>query len=315
MKIFEDQHCSQSCRRSVRCFVTFGLLSCLGFGSLSLQAASPDKPDKKENVTVIAERANPTEVKDELILPGRVNTPRTVDVVAEIDGVIQSCAIDLGAQVGVGTKICSVKSSDPGFTSDSIAVAAPVKGAVQERMVGPGSAVKRGEKIATIIPAGSSRFVVDVPYSQVAELAIGSVARFEALDGKTLAGVDELKCVALAPSADPVTATIRSEWVPVKGQISGAQVGRIRVVKRSRSLFVLPEKAVIYEANKPFARVVRNEKIELVPLELGPSDGDKVEIVSGIVTGDMVVLKASGYVKAGDTVTVENPGTAPRANR
>jgi multidrug efflux pump subunit AcrA (membrane-fusion protein) len=296
-------------------FVTLLLIASGVLGSFFVGPAAADKSEKKENVTVVTERANPKEVKDELILPGRINTSRSVDVIAELDGVIQGCAVDLGAQVGVGTKICSVKSSDPGFTSDSIAVLAPVKGAVQERMVGPGSAVKRGDKIATIIPAGSSRFVVDVPYSQVSELAIGSVARFESLDGKALAGVEELKCVALAPSADPVTATVRSEWVPVKGQLAGAQVGRIRVVKRSRSLFVLPEKAVIYEANKPYARLVRNDKIELVPLELGPSDGDKVEIVSGIATGDMIVLKASGYVKAGDSVTVENADAAPRANR
>jgi multidrug efflux pump subunit AcrA (membrane-fusion protein) len=301
--------------RAVTFFVTLLVIVFVDFEPFSARAAAADKSDKKENVTVVTERANPKEVKDELILPGRINTSRSVDAIAELDGVIQSCAVDLGAQVAVGTKICSVRSSDPGFTSDSIAVLAPVKGAVQDRMVGPGSAVKRGDKIATIIPMGSSRFVVDIPYSQVSELTIGAVARLESLEGKSVAGVEEVKCVALAPSADPVTATIRSEWVPVKGQLSGGQVGRIRVVKRSRNIFILPEKAVIYEGNKPFARLVRNEKIELVPLELGPSDGDTVEIVTGIATGDMVVLKASGYVKAGDTVTVENSDAAPRAKR
>jgi multidrug efflux pump subunit AcrA (membrane-fusion protein) len=294
------------------------------------QAADPSKGP----ITVVVKRVSPQDIREDVLLPGRVETPGSVLVVAEIDGFVTDCPAFLGAQVKKGSALCYLKSADPGFTSERVTVAAPVAGAVAERLVSPGSAVSKGMTIARVVPYGSARFVVDVPFAESSAIEPGVLGQLETLEGNpvVLSAIEPgssdkskgagagatIRCVAKSPTADPVTATIRTEWVPESVSASGfdaVQLARVRVVKETRTAIVVPQNAVRYQSNKPFVRIVKDGAVALVPVVLGKSDGETVEVSSGLATGDQVIVKASRFAKQGDPVVVEESPQAPRAEK
>lgn len=292
---------------------------------------------EQRTITVEVSRLSPQQTQDILLLPGKTEPTSAATVVTDIEALVTACPAYLGAQLKSQDVICRLRSKDPGFTDREIALRTPVAGAVAELLVAPGGSVTRGTIIAKVVPAGSNRFVVHAPFADAQRINPGQIAILESLEGQPISSLNKvservgdsadgaesqwsgaLRCVAKSPTADPATATVRTEWAPVEPRspiLSHVQLARIRIVTASREAMHIPVAAVRYEGGKPFARLVKEGTIELALLVLGPSDGQKIEVKSGLAAGDMIVVRASRYIKAGDKVTVEDDPQAPRAQK
>lgn len=283
--------------------------------------ASPSSPtaEIERTITVEVKRISPQPVQNIILLPGRTETPTSTVVAADIDGFITSCTAFLGAQVKRNATLCALRSNDPGFTDRSIPVTAPVEGAVSELLVAPGSTVTRGTALARIVPKGSERFVVHIPFSQSRTILLGQKGQIETLDGRPVTteakpGGLAVRCVAKAPTADSATSTVRTEWVAEgDGQLALLQLARIRIVTAERNVTRVPQRSLRYDSGQPYVRIVKDNTITHAPVTLGPSDGEFVEVLTGVNTGDLVVTRSSGFVKPGDLVTVDDGPQAPQA--
>ena len=303
---------------------------------LAENAASGPSKASEQPITVEVTRISPQTTQDILLLPGKTESPSTATIVTDIEAVVTACPAYLGAPLKSQDVICKLRSKDPGFTDREVALRTPVAGAVAELLVAPGGTVTRGTIIAKVVPVGSERFVVHAPFADAQRIKPGQTAVLESLEGQPLAAMNtltqqggpsseqgspsnpSLRCVAKSPTADPTTATVRTEWAPVEarsGLLNHVQLARIRIVTASREAVRIPAAAVRYEGGKPFARLVKDGTIELASLVLGPSDGEMIEVKAGLAAGDMVVVRASRYIKAGDKVTVEDSPQAPRAQK
>jgi multidrug efflux pump subunit AcrA (membrane-fusion protein) len=289
-------------------------------------------PDVKRPITVEAKRINPEAIQDIIYLPGRTETSNLTPIVVETDALVVSCSVVMGSVVAKNTPLCTLRSNDPGFTNKLVPVRAPISGSLSELLVAPGTMVTRGTVIGRLVPEGSARFVVNVPFASAQVVSVNQQGQLEAIDGSPLPLMSDvsktegqtsraqdpmiMRCVAKSPTADPSTATIRTEWAPVGDRsLANIQLARLKLVLASRQGFRLPQRAVRYDGGKPYVRLVQNSVIAHAPVVLGSSDGAEVEILSGLKTGDLFVVRASRYVKSGDIVEVEDAPEAPRAQK
>jgi multidrug efflux pump subunit AcrA (membrane-fusion protein) len=68
---------------------------------------------------------------------------------------------------------------------------------------------------------------------------------------------------------------------------------------------VVNPKALVKKNGKLMAFVLKEQKVQAVPVEVGPQLGDLVEVLGGLQEGDKVVLQPSTNLQSGDRVQVK----------
>ena len=216
-------------------------------------------------------------------------------------------------------------------------IVAPVSGVIAERSVKLGNLIQVNQNLFRIVGMDPLQAVLNVPERQLGILQAGQVVQLEAdaLAGKTFAG-DILR---IAPTVDPASGTFRvtCEFHDKTGQIKPGMFGRIEIVYDHRddaltvprsalieedgetAVFVV-DKAIIATATATATKTITGKtetKVTSTPptesfvahrklVKIGYSDGDKVEIRSGIDEGTSVITVGRNAVRDGTTVQVLN---------
>jgi multidrug efflux pump subunit AcrA (membrane-fusion protein) len=68
---------------------------------------------------------------------------------------------------------------------------------------------------------------------------------------------------------------------------------------------VVNPKALFKKDGKLLAFVLKDQKVQAVPVEVGPPLGDLVEVLGGLQEGDKVVLQPPANLRNGDRVQVK----------
>ena len=216
-------------------------------------------------------------------------------------------------------------------------IVAPVSGVIAERSVKLGNLIQVNQNLFRIVGMDPLQAVLNVPERQLGILQAGQVVQLEAdaLAGKTFAG-DILR---IAPTVDPASGTFRvtCEFHDKTGQIKPGMFGRIEIVYDHRddaltvprsalieedgetAVFVV-DKAIIATATATATKTITGKtetKVTSTPptesfvahrklVKIGYSDGDKVEIRSGVDEGTSVITVGRNAVRDGTAVQVLN---------
>ncbi|HHT0593043.1 TPA: efflux RND transporter periplasmic adaptor subunit [Legionella anisa] len=84
----------------------------------------------------------------------------------------------------------------------------------------------------------------------------------------------------------------------------GASVSALLVVKKKTGALVIPTQALFLKQGKTHVYKVVNKKIELVAVKTGIQEKDKVEIISGIQSGEHIVSKSPERLYPGLEVSI-----------
>ena len=96
----------------------------------------------------------------------------------------------------------------------------------------------------------------------------------------------------------------------------GMYADAILVVERKHDVLTVPVQAVSAHDTAPEVLVVNSEKkIEPRPVKLGLETSDKVEITSGLRSGELVVVGSRAQLKAGQTVTPRTIDAVPKEEK
>jgi membrane fusion protein (multidrug efflux system) len=216
-------------------------------------------------------------------------------------------------------------------------ILAPVDGVVAERSVKLGNMIQANQNLFRIVGMDPLQAVLNVPERQLGILKSGQAVQLEAdaLPGRRFAGTIR----RIAPVVDPASGTFRvtCEFRNPDGALKAGMFTRIDIVYDHRDdALTVPRAALIEEDGETAVFVVENAPVPAAPaanadaradaktdaktdakkapapglvarrrlVQVGYSDGDKVEIRSGIDEGARVITVGRNAVRDGTAVQV-----------
>jgi RND family efflux transporter MFP subunit len=184
-------------------------------------------------------------------------------------------------------------------------IRAPISGWVSLRHIKPGNMVQPNEAAFRITDFDPLRAVLHIPERDLAKLAVGQPAtlRLDALPNQTFEGTVTL----ISPVVDPSTGTVKVT-VEVQDPSRTAKpgmFGRIQIQHDQReNALLLPKAAVMEEDDRTTVFVVQDSIALRRSITMGYEAGTRVEILSGLQTGDSVVVSGQSVLRDSARVAV-----------
>lgn len=187
----------------------------------------------------------------------------------------------------------------------------PMDGVIGDLTIVPGMVIGQAEiaqKIAVIRSEGtpiasfnlSEVDVTKVKKGQKATITLDSLPDRE-FSGKVL-GVDRTGVVSQGVTNYPATIQLDTKALEILPNMAASAT---IIIGSKKDVLILPSGALQTRAGQSFVRVVRNGKIQQVPVETGLTSDTQTEIISGLLEGDEVLI---GGVTPAD---IRQQGTSP----
>jgi HlyD family secretion protein len=275
------------------------------------QAIEPRVVDEQEDYYLSAQEAE-NEAKEAVTAA----VERAVTARAKIE---QAKADLEEAQSEVGVAMAEQERSQ--VLLDYTVVKSPYTGIVTRRTFFVGDFIKSADQsgalpLLSVERTDVMRVVVQVPDRDVRYISLGDSAVVE-IDALPDRGTFQTRGVSRwAKAEDPTTRTMRVEIdVPnptdaenPDGVLAHGMYGRatLTLQRGAPTAVRVPTVAVTSRPapRKGTVRVVRDGRIQTVPVVLGADNGVEVEVLSGLTAADQVVTRTSGLVEDGTEVAV-----------
>ena len=195
-------------------------------------------------------------------------------------------------------------------------ISSPISGIISRRLVATGALVTSANPIVTVVSVNP--MIVD---AQASERDIARVRRgltvnvtIDSLPGETFTG----RIMRISPTLDPQTRNgmLEIEIANRGGALKGEMFARINLdLGTSHESILIPRDALVYRGDQPGAYTIEEQKAKYLPLQTGLTQGDKVEVLTGLIAGDLVITRGSNMLKEGDAVRVLEMNSGGRGQR
>lgn len=202
---------------------------------------------------------------------------------------------------------------------ENASIRAPFAGTVTHRFIDRGQQVNTTNPAFSLADLDRLEALVAVPEREVARVRVGQVARILLQEGAApvTSGVVE----RIRPVVDATSGTVQvTVTVPAGPVGSGLRPGQFvnvdLVTEILTERITLPRTSVLVDGAAPRVFVVQGSQAMERNVELGYSRGDQVEIRTGILPWDTVVVVGQDNLRAGANVQImrlEGPATAEPA--
>ncbi len=171
------------------------------------------------------------------------------------------------------------------------AVRSPMRAVVLRRMIDPGAIVRPGDSVLQLLPLGDTYIGMDVDERAAAELRVGqsATAVADAVPEQPFSA----DVVRLSPSVDPERGTLGVRLripSPPSFLRPNMTVSVTVEARRSTGGFAVPAAAVLTESGHSFVHVVRDGRIERIPVRVGMRSSTRTEVFARLADGDSVVV-------------------------
>jgi multidrug efflux pump subunit AcrA (membrane-fusion protein) len=225
-------------------------------------------------------------------------------VTAPFDGVVTQRNSDVGALVGAsgaaGTEpMQSSQSPTSGSTNVGSANTSGSSGS-SNQSASPSTGESQGGPLFAIAQIDTLRILVSVPEGYAESVHAGMQAQVfvQERPGAPISGT----VARTASSLDQNTRTMLAE-VDIANRDRALYPGMYAVVTfvqvRGVAPLTVPGDAVVVRGDRNTVAIVRDEKIQMVPIVIGRDYGPSVEVLSGLREGDWVVSTVTDSVREG----------------
>jgi membrane fusion protein, multidrug efflux system len=213
---------------------------------------------------------------------------------------------NLSAQAGLADANARLSSAEKNLRNTQ--VRAPFAGIVAEKSVSPGDIVAPGAAMFTVIDPRSLRVEASVPAVAIGDVRVGAPVTF------TVNGADRELTGRITRVAPMVNAQTRQ--VAIQASVpndAGVLVAGLfvegRVASEKRVGVLVPEQAVDQTGITPSVMRLKGGKVEKVDVQIGLRDevAERLEVTTGLASGDTVLLGAARGISVGVSVTVSAP--------
>ena len=216
----------------------------------------------------------------------------------DVSGRVAKVHVKEGDQVARGTTLCEMQyasSFDPSTQGGTARLAAPFAGVAASVAVQVGSYVGAGQPAMTIMDMTSYYASAEIDEIDLARVEPGmkAIVTFNALPGVELPGKVESISPTALPRAGMVVIPIRVSVEESHGLLKPGLTADVKILSRTvPSVVRIPVRSWIDLDGQPSAIRITGGNPELVPVELGLSDGAYTHVLSGLSPGDEIVEDA-----------------------
>ena len=183
-------------------------------------------------------------------------------------------------------------------------IPAPIDGFVAERTADVGEYVSPTQKVATIVKTNPLRVRIDIPEQAIPDVHIGQSvsATTSAWPDKNFSG----RIARIAPNvtANSRTLNVEAEIENGNGALKPGQFATVRILQpRPVAAVLVPARAVITDAGVSRVFVIKDGHAEQRLVQLGQTEGDLIQIKTGIAADEKVAT--SNLEQLGDGVPVK----------
>jgi multidrug efflux pump subunit AcrA (membrane-fusion protein) len=183
-------------------------------------------------------------------------------------------------------------------------IPAPIDGFVAERTADVGEYVSPTQKVVTIVRTNPLRVRIDIPEQAIREVHVGQSvsAMTSAWPDKNFSG----RVARIAPNvtANSRTLTVEAEIDNGSGALKPGQFATVRILQpRPVPAVLVPSRAVATDTGVSRVYVIKDGHAEQRIVQLGQTEGDLVQVKSGVAADEKVAT--SNLDQLGDGVAVK----------
>lgn len=196
------------------------------------------------------------------------------------------------------------------IVEDSLAksrVVAPVSGVIQRRLIATGDFVSRGQALFEITRPERLQAWLPYPETVALEIRIGQTAKIHSplTPGTVVTGViGELQ--PTVGSGSRAVMTIVNLEEPGELRPGATITGQVLVETRNRAVLV-PNISVVRRPAGQVVYVIDGDTAQARQVETGHTQGDLVEIVTGLAVGETVATDGAAFLTDGAKVKITEP--------
>lgn len=188
---------------------------------------------------------------------------------------------------------------------DELLVKAPFDGILGVRQISVGALVTPGDVVTTLDDLSFIKVDFDIAESHLASVALGQKIRATsvAYPGKIFEG----QITSIASRVDPSTRSVQIR-ANIKNEDLKLRPGmllQILLQKQVLQTLVVPEVVLVPVEDKQFVFLVKGDTVALVEVQVGRRKPGKVQIISGLEAGDLVVTEGTLKLRDGSKVTFD----------
>jgi RND family efflux transporter MFP subunit len=185
-------------------------------------------------------------------------------------------------------------------------VRATFDGIVAKRSHNPGDLVEAtaSDAVLRVVDPRRVEVIASVPLEDALGITVGAPARI--VDASASAGDDSLKVVARPAAVQQGTATVavRLAFAKPTRYPVGAPVRVAVETDTHKNVVLVPTSAVVREGEETAVFVVENQMAKRREVKTGIENDDRVEIMSGVKPGEMVITSGQNGLPDGAKVTL-----------
>lgn len=182
-------------------------------------------------------------------------------------------------------------------------VTAPFDGTVTRKHADVGDLAAPGKPLLELEDSTALRLEADVPEAVVGRLTLGNKlpVRISALETELEGIISEI-----SPAADPGSRTFLVKLdLPPTPKLRAGQFGRVAMPVGETTALRVPQSAVIQRGQLELIFAVVDNKAQMRLVKTGKRLGDEVELVSGVETGETVVVENAASLQDAQALIIK----------
>jgi HlyD family secretion protein len=182
-------------------------------------------------------------------------------------------------------------------------VTAPDSGTITSRTVSVGQIAQAGSEMLRMLRQNRVEWRAEVPEAQLSRIKVGQDVDVSAVDGTVLKG----RVRAVAPTVQTNNRTGLVYVDITGGDARPGMFARGQIAAGKGPGLLIPVASIVMQDGYSYVFVVKDQNtVERRRITQAGVYGDNLEVSEGIAVGEHIAVKGAGFLKDGDTVTVNN---------
>lgn len=237
---------------------------------------------------------------------GNVIDPKAMDIYPEVMGKLSSVFVKVGDRVEEGALLATIDPSKAGVVYKESTIVAPASGTVLAVNFAQGSTVSAQAPLLRIGMLEALEVEMDIAERYIGSVPMGTqaVATFVSYPGRQFLG----EVTRLSPVLNPTSRTLEI-GISLEDPDALVKSGMFPMVtiltEAHEEVLVVLRTSLLYDDNQAFVFVVdKNNVVTKRPITIGLVVDDKVEVVSGLEEGELVVTQGQTLLTSGTSVRI-----------